>query len=37
MIGINDVFGHSGNAVELLKKFGNSAENIIDKVKDILR
>lgn len=32
-IGVNDVFGHSGPAVELLKEFGLSAENIVKKVK----
>lgn len=35
MIGINDVFGHSGNAVELLKEFGISAENIVNIARDI--
>ena len=28
-IGVNDVYGHSGPAVDLLKEFGLSAENII--------
>ncbi len=32
-VGVNDVFGHSGPAVELLKEFGLSAENIAEKVK----
>ncbi len=32
-IGVNDVFGHSGPAVQLLKEFGLSAENIIGTVK----
>lgn len=32
-IGINDVFGHSGTAGELLKQFGLSAENIVNQVK----
>ena len=27
-VGVNDVFGHSGSAVDLLKEFGLSAENI---------
>lgn len=31
-IGVNDTFGHSGPAVELLKNFGLSAENIVDTV-----
>lgn len=29
----NDKFGHSGPAVDLMKEFGLSAENIIRKVK----
>lgn len=32
-IGINDEFGKSGPAVELLKKYGLSAENIVTTVK----
>ena len=32
-IGVNDVYGYSGPAVELLKKFGLSAENIVEKTK----
>lgn len=32
-VGVNDVFGHSGPAAELLKEFGLSAENIVEKVK----
>lgn len=32
-IGINDVFGESGPALDLLKKYGISAENIVDTVK----
>lgn len=36
-IGINDVFGHSGPAVELLKQFGLSAENIVNQVEKILK
>ena len=32
-IGVNDVYGHSGPAVDLLKEFGLSAENIVEKVK----
>ncbi len=32
-IGVNDEFGHSGPAAELLKDFGLSAENIVDTVK----
>lgn len=32
-VGVNDVFGHSGPAVDLLKEFGLSAENIVEKVK----
>ena len=32
-IGVNDEFGHSGPAAELLKDFGLSAENIVKTVK----
>lgn len=32
-IGVNDVYGHSGPAVELLKEFGLDAEGIYNKVK----
>ena len=35
-IGVNDVFGHSGPAVDLLKQFGLSAENITATVKKVL-
>ena len=32
-IGVQDVFGHSGPAADLLKEFGLCAENIVDTVK----
>ncbi len=35
-IGVNDVFGHSGPANDLLKQFGLSAENIEKTVKEVL-
>lgn len=35
-IGINDKFGHSGSAKELLKQFGLTSDNIIKEVKKIL-
>ncbi|HIT34989.1 MAG TPA: transketolase family protein [Candidatus Faecousia intestinigallinarum] len=35
-IGVQDVFGRSGSARELLDAFGLSAENIVDTVKDFL-
>lgn len=35
-IGVNDVFGHSGPAAELLKEFGLSAEHIEETVKKAL-
>lgn len=35
-IGVNDTFGHSGPAVNLLKEFGLSAENIEATVKRVL-
>lgn len=34
-IGVNDVFGHSGPAVELLKQFGLCAENIAAQAKSL--
>ena len=35
-IGVNDEYGHSGPAVDLLKEFGLSAENITATVKKVL-
>lgn len=35
-IGVNDVFGHSGPAKDLLKQFGLSAENIVKVTKEFL-
>ena len=35
-IGINDVFGHSGPAKDLLKQFCLSAENIVKETKEFL-
>lgn len=35
-IGINDVFGHSGPAKDLLKQFGLSAENIVKETKEFI-
>lgn len=35
-IGVNDEFGHSGPAVELLKQYGLCAENIVAKAKEAL-
>lgn len=36
-LGVNDVFGHSGPAVDLLKEFGLSAENIEAMAKEMLK
>lgn len=36
-IGINDVFGHSGPAVELIKEFGLDGDSIAAKVKDFVK
>ena len=36
-IGVNDEFGHSGPAVDLLKEFGLSAENIVAKAKEAVK
>lgn len=35
-IGVQDVFGHSGPAVDLLKEFGLSADNIVKVAKQLL-
>lgn len=34
-IGVNDEFGHSGSAEELLRQFGLTAEHIVDVIKEI--
>lgn len=36
-IGVNDEYGHSGPAADLLKEFGLSAENIVKTVKDAMK
>ena len=36
-IGVNDEFGHSGPAVDLLKQFGLSAENIVATAKELCK
>ena len=36
-IGVNDVFGHSGPAVELLKQFGLSADNIVKTATEAVK
>jgi transketolase len=36
-VGVNDVFGHSGPAADLLKEFGLSADNIAAKVKEAVK
>ncbi len=36
-IGVNDEFGHSGPAVDLLKEFGLSADNIAAKAKEAVK
>ena len=36
-IGVNDEFGHSGPAAELLKQMGLSAENIVSTAKELLK
>jgi transketolase len=35
-VGVNDTFGQSGSAVELLKLYGLCADNIVAKAKDAL-
>ena len=36
-IGVNDTFGHSGPAVDLLKQFGLSAEHIAEVVREAVK
>lgn len=36
-IGVNDEFGHSGPAKDLLKEFGLSAENIVNVAKEFVK
>lgn len=36
-IGVNDEYGYSGPAVDLLKKFGLCADNIVAKVKEAVK
>lgn len=36
-IGVNDEFGHSGPAVDLLKQFGLSAENIVKVAEEFVK
>ncbi len=36
-IGVNDEFGHSGPAVDLLKQFGLCADNIVKTVEDFVK
>ncbi len=35
-IGVNDTFGHSGPALDLLKQFGLSSDNIVKTVKEFI-
>ena len=36
-IGVNDEFGHSGPAVDLLKQFGLSSENIVKVAEEFVK
>lgn len=36
-IGVNDVFGHSGNAAYLLREFGLSAEHVAETARELVR
>ena len=36
-IGVNDMFGHSGSAAELLKQFGLSSENIVATAREMCK
>jgi len=37
MVGVMDRFGKSGKPDELLKMYGLTAENIVEKVKEVLK
>jgi transketolase len=37
MVGVNDKFGESGNAMELMKKYGLKDVNIVDAVLKVLK
>ncbi|GAE87374.1 transketolase [Acetivibrio straminisolvens JCM 21531] len=37
MVGVMDRFGKSGKPDELLKKYGLTPDNIVEKVKDVLK
>ena len=36
-VGVNDTFGHSGPAVDLLKQFGLSAEHLVEVVEEFVK
>ena len=36
-IGVNDVFGESGPAVQLIKKYGLDSESIYEKVREFVK
>ena len=36
MVAVNDRFGHSGNALELLKRYGLSAEMVAEKARQVM-
>src|SRR2546428_4389571 len=37
MVGVQDVFGESGEAEELLRKYGLTAEKIVDGAHDVMK
>ena len=37
MIGINDTFGESGKANDLLEKYGLTSSNIVEKIKLLIQ
>jgi len=37
MVGVQDVFGESGEAEELLRKYGLTAEKIVDAVHSVMK
>ena len=36
-IGVNDIFGESGGARELMEKYGLTAENIVEKAEKMVK
>ena len=37
MVGVQDVFGESGEAEELLRKYGLTSEKIVETARDVMK